>query len=57
MLEAIDTVTISPYMELTQLKEFYNSAIEEVSYGTADTETAAKELYSSITSYLERIAK
>ncbi len=57
LLEELDTVTISPYMEMTQMKEFYNSALEAVSYGTMDTETAAKELYNSINSYLERITK
>lgn len=52
MLEELDTVTVSPYMELTRMKEFYNTAIEKVSYNTADTEDAAQEMYDSITEYL-----
>lgn len=55
MLSKLDTVTISPYMELTRMKEFYNTAIEEVSYGTADTKAAAQEMYTSITDYLEKL--
>ncbi len=57
MLEKLDTVTISPYMELSRMKEFYNTAIEKVSYGTADTDSAAQEMYDSITQYLEKIRK
>lgn len=57
MLKKLDTVTISPYMELTRMKEFYNTAIEEVSYGIADTDSAAQEMYDSITQYLEKIRK
>ncbi len=57
LLEQIDTVTISPYMELTQMKEFYNTAIERVSYGEATVEEAAAEMYASITEYLERIKR
>lgn len=53
MLEELDTVTISPYMELSRMKEFYNTAIEKVSYGAADTSEAAQEMYDSITEYLE----
>lgn len=55
MLEQLDTVTISPYMELPRMKEYYNTAIEQVSYGLCDTETAAEEMYRSITEYLDRI--
>ena len=57
MLEELDTVTISPYMELTRMKEFYNSAIEAVSYGSADPHEAAQEMYDSITAYLEKMRK
>ena len=57
MLGKLDTLTVSPYMELSRMKEFYNTAIEKVSYNTADTETAARELYDSMTRYLERIKK
>jgi oligogalacturonide transport system substrate-binding protein len=57
MLEALDTVTISPYMELPQMKEFYNDAIEKVSYSTTDTAKAAGELYDSINEYLEKIRR
>lgn len=55
MLEQLDTVTISPYMELPQMKDFYNTAIEKVSYDLCDTETAAREMYESITEYLDKI--
>ncbi|MDE6775327.1 MAG: ABC transporter substrate-binding protein [Ruminococcus sp.] len=57
MLEQLDTVTISPYMELAQMKEYYNTAIEKISYEKSDTSEAAAELYTSITEYLERIRK
>ena len=57
MLENLDTITVSPYMELSRMKEFYNTAIEKVSYNTADTETAARELYESMTGYLEKLKK
>lgn len=57
MLTAADTFTISPYMELPRMKDFYNTAIESVSYGTADTDTAARQLYDSITDHLEKIRK
>lgn len=57
MLEALDTITVSPYMELSRMKEFYNTAIEKVSYNTADTAEAAREMYDSITDYLEKIKK
>ena len=55
MLESIDTVTVSPYMELARMKEFYNEAIEKVSYELADTRETAQELYDNITDYLESI--
>ena len=54
MLEKLDTVTISPYMELPRMKEFYNTAIEQVSYDLCDTKTAAEEMYNSIKEYLKR---
>ncbi len=57
LLENTDTVTISPYMELAQMKDFYNTAIEKVSYGKTDTASAAHEMYTSITEYLEKIRK
>ncbi|MBO5163119.1 MAG: carbohydrate ABC transporter substrate-binding protein [Ruminococcus sp.] len=57
LLEQLDTMTISPYMELAQMKEYYNTAIEKVSYNAADTAEAAHEMYVSITEYLERIRK
>lgn len=57
MLGSVDTVTISPYMELARMKEYYNEAIESVSYGTADTATAARTLYTSLTEYLEKIRR
>lgn len=57
LLEQLNTVTISPYMELAQMKEYYNTAIEKVSYNAADPAEAAHEMYVSITDYLERIKK
>lgn len=57
MLDKLDTVTISPYMELSRMKEFYNTAIEAVSYNTADPSEAAHEMYESIVRYLEKIRK
>ncbi len=57
MLSQINTFTISPYMELARMKEFYNEAIESVSYNTSDTSSAAKKMYDSITKYLEKIKK
>ena len=57
MLSQINTFTISPYMELARMKEFYNEAIESVSYNTSDTSSAAKKMYDSITQYLGKIKK
>ncbi len=57
LLEELDTVTISPYMELAQMKEYYNNAIEQVSFNAVSTEEAAREMYVSINEYLERIKK
>lgn len=57
ILGAADTLIISPYMELARMKSFYNTAIESVSYGTADTASAAKQMYASINEYLEKLKK
>lgn len=57
LLENLDTVTISPYMELARMKSFYNDAIEKISYEKADTAEAAHEMYISINEYLEKIRK
>ena len=57
MLEKLDTITVSPYMELSRMKEFYNTAIEKVSYNTVDTAAAAHELYESMAWYLEKVKK
>ncbi|MDE6797441.1 MAG: ABC transporter substrate-binding protein [Ruminococcus sp.] len=54
MLSEIDTVTISPYMETTRMKELCNSAIEKVSYGE-DISITAQELYNDIIEYLESV--
>ena len=48
-------VKLSPYFELSQLKEYYNTAIEKVSYGTADSQEVSEELYDKVKKYLERI--
>ena len=57
LLEQLDTMTISPYMELAEMKGFYNTAIEKISYNAVDTADAAREMYVSITDYLERMRK
>ena len=57
MLSQINTFTISPYMELAKMKEFYNEAIESVSYNTSDTSAAAEKMYDSVSQYLERFKK
>lgn len=57
MLGSTETVTISPYMELSRMKEYYNEAIEKVSYGKAGTREAAQEMYDAIETYLEKIKK
>lgn len=57
MLDSLDTVNISPYMELPRMKEFYNTAIESVSYNANGTAEAAQTMYDSITEYLGSIAK
>lgn len=57
LLEQLDTVTISPYMELSRMKEIYNTAIESVSYGISDTDSAAAKMYEEINAYLERVRK
>lgn len=55
MLENIETVTVSPYMELARVKQFCNDALEKVSYGVADTGTVSQELHEKITDYLESL--
>ena len=55
MLDSMKTVTISPYMELARMKEFYNMAIERISYRKGDIYDIAQELYDNITEYLENI--
>ncbi|MCM1507069.1 MAG: ABC transporter substrate-binding protein [Ruminococcus flavefaciens] len=55
LLDSMNTVTVSPYMELARMKEFYNTAIEKVSYNKADIHETAQELYDNITGYLENI--
>ncbi|MDE5947104.1 MAG: ABC transporter substrate-binding protein [Oscillospiraceae bacterium] len=50
-----DPVTLSPYFELSQLKEYYNTAIEKVSYGILTTQEASEELFDNVKKYLERI--
>jgi oligogalacturonide transport system substrate-binding protein len=57
MLSELDTVTISPYMELPRMKEICNSAVEKVSYGKADVSQAAHELYTSAEEYLRKVRK
>lgn len=57
MLENTDTVTVSPYMDLTAMVEIYSRAIEEVSYNKTGTAEAAKQMYDSIKEYLERVRK
>ncbi|MBR2284823.1 MAG: carbohydrate ABC transporter substrate-binding protein [Ruminococcus sp.] len=57
LLGGADTIMVSPYMELTRIKEYCNEAIEKVSYGQTDTGAAAEELYNSIQGYLEKIRK
>ena len=48
MLDKLDIITVSPYMELAQVKNMCNSAIEKISYGSWDTVKAAEELYQSL---------
>lgn len=55
MLESMDTVTISPYMELSRMKELYNTAIEKISYEEADVRQTAIELHTDIINYLDSI--
>ncbi len=55
MLENLETVTVSPYMELARVKQFCNDALEKVSYGVADTRSTAQELHRNITDYLESL--
>lgn len=57
MLENTDTVTVSPYMDLTAMTDICSKAIEEVSYNKTSTAEAAKKMYGSIKEYLERVRK
>lgn len=54
-LNEIMPVTVSPYMDLQQIKDYCNTALENVSYGKASTSQAAEQLYTSISEYLEKI--
>ncbi|MBR4626671.1 MAG: carbohydrate ABC transporter substrate-binding protein [Ruminococcus sp.] len=57
LLGSLDTITVSPYAELARVREYCNTALENVSYGTQDIPSAASELYSSLSDYLEKIRK
>jgi oligogalacturonide transport system substrate-binding protein len=57
MLEELDTITVSPYMELSRMKEIYNTAIEQISYNTSDIPFAAQQMYDSIVEYLGSFGK
>ncbi len=49
-----DPVSISPYMELSEMKECYNKAIENISYGTMSTHDAAQQMYSKMQKVLDK---
>ena len=55
LLAKLDPVTLSPYFELSQLKEYYNTAVEKVSYDEMSTQDASEELYNNVKKYLEKI--
>lgn len=57
MLNNLDIITVGPYMELTQMKNLCNSAIEKISYGSCNTHDAAAELYVSISDFLRDMKK
>ncbi|MDE6781389.1 MAG: extracellular solute-binding protein, partial [Ruminococcus sp.] len=57
MLNSMNTVTVSPYMELARMKEFYNTAIEKISYDGTDIRQTAIELHTDMTQYLDSIRK
>lgn len=57
MLVGMNTVTVSPYMELARMKEFYNTAIEKISYDGTDIRQTATELHTDMTQYLDSIRK
>lgn len=50
-----DPYIISPYLENEALKVHYNRAIEQVSYGVATPEEAAKEMMQGIQTAVQRI--
>lgn len=47
----------SPYMDNSEIKKAYITAIQSISYGNADTKTAAQKLYDSMNSTLEDIVE
>lgn len=54
-LSEVNPINVSPYFELAQLKEYYNTAIEKVSYKVSTTQEAAQEMYDKVKKYLEKI--
>ena len=56
-IENCDPVIMSVYMEDSQMKEAYKTAVESVSYGTSTIEEAAADLYQEMTDILDAIAQ
>ncbi len=47
-------VSISPYMELSEMSQCYNEAIENISYGEMSVHDASEQMYSKIQKILEK---
>ncbi len=56
-IENCDPIIMSIYMENSELKEVYKTAVENVSYGTKTTEEAAAEMFEEMTDILDAIAQ
>ncbi len=56
-IENCDPIIMSIYMENSEMKEAYKTAVEHVSYGTKSTEEAAAEMFEEMTDILDAIAQ
>lgn len=52
-INSCNPVSISPYMELAEMRQCYNDAIESISYGVSDTHSAAVKMHDRIEKILD----
>ncbi|MGN0606087.1 MAG: ABC transporter substrate-binding protein [Oscillospiraceae bacterium] len=52
-INSCNPLSISPYMELSEMRECYNEAIESISYGVTDTHSAAVKMHDKLQKILK----